>query len=151
MSTQPKPHLNLVKATESNRVLIQQRLNRPVSPHLAIYRMSINYITSPMHRITGVLVSGTLYCFGAAYLISPIFGLHLDSATIAAAFGSLPVAAKVAAKFAMALPLTFHCVNGVSHLIWDTGRRFSTKAIVRQGWIVVGLSVAGAVYLATMI
>jgi succinate dehydrogenase/fumarate reductase cytochrome b subunit len=52
------------------------------------------------------------------------------SATLAAAFGSLPLAAKVAAKFATAFQLTFHGLNGVGHLLWDTGRRFEKKQIV---------------------
>jgi succinate dehydrogenase (ubiquinone) cytochrome b560 subunit len=113
--------------------------------------MQINYFNSPFHRITGSVLSGALYCFGAAYLVSPLFGWHLDSATLATAFGSLPVAAKVAAKFSMAFPLTFHGLNGVGHLVWDTGRRFERKQIVTQGWTIVGLSVASAVYLAVWV
>ena len=42
-------------------------------------------------------------------------------------------------------------MNGVGHLIWDTGRAFARKSIVRQGWTVVGVSVAGALGLATML
>ena len=140
-----------MKPTESQKILAEQRKRRPVSPHLAIYRMQINYFNSPFHRITGSVLSGALYCFGAAYLVSPLFGWHLDNATLAAAFGSLPVAAKVAAKFAMAFPLTFHGLNGVGHLVWDTGRRFERKQIVTQGWTIFGLSVASAVYLAVWV
>ncbi|KAG9239503.1 succinate dehydrogenase cytochrome b560 subunit [Amylocarpus encephaloides] len=132
-------------------ILAQQRLRRPVSPHLAIYRMQINYFTSPVHRITGCLVSGTIYAFGATYLVSPLFGWHVDIASIAAAFGDLPIAAKLSAKFAFAWPFVFHCVNGCGHLIWDTGRRFKTKQIVAQGWTIVGLSLAGAGWLAFMV
>lgn len=113
--------------------------------------MSINYFNSPFHRITGSLLAGAFYCFGATYLVSPLFGWYLDSATLATAFGSLPVAAKVSAKFAMAFPFTFHGINGVGHLVWDTGRRFKIKQIVGQGWTVLGLSVASALYLATMV
>ena len=113
--------------------------------------MQINYFNSPFHRITGSLLSGGLYIFGAAYLVSPLFGWHLDSATMAAAFGSWPVAAKIGAKFAMAFPFTFHGINGVGHLIWDTGSRFATKQIIAQGWTVVGLSVASALYLAIFV
>ena len=80
--------------------------------------------------------------------MSPLLGWHLDSATLAAAFGALPVAVKVAAKATMAFQLTFHGINGVGHLIWDTGSRFQRKQIVSQGWAVLGLSVVSAVYLA---
>jgi hypothetical protein len=56
---------------------------------------------SSLHRITGATLSGAMYVFGAAYLVSPVFGWHLDSATMAAAFGSLPVAAKVLTKVSL--------------------------------------------------
>jgi succinate dehydrogenase (ubiquinone) cytochrome b560 subunit len=56
----------------------------------------------------------------------------------------------MAAKFAIAFSFTFHAINGVGHLIWDTGRRFSTTAIVRQGWTIVGTSLLAAGYLALM-
>jgi len=75
----------------------------------------------------------------------------VDSSTLVAAFGGLSPGVKGALKFAMAWPLCFHSINGVGHLVWDTGRRFSTKEIVRQGWTVVGLSLVGAGYLAWMV
>jgi succinate dehydrogenase (ubiquinone) cytochrome b560 subunit len=140
-----------MKPAESQQILAEQRKLRPVSPHLAIYRMQINYFNSPFNRITGSVLSGAFYCFGAAYLVSPLFGWHLDTATIAAAFGSMPVAAKVAAKFAMAFPFTFHGINGVGHLVWDTGRGFARKQIVSRGWSILGLSFVSAVYLAVWV
>lgn len=40
---------------------------------------------------------------------------------MAAAFGSLPVAAKVGIKTIVAFPFAFHSINGIRHLTWDTG------------------------------
>lgn len=136
---------------ESQAVLAAQRKRRPTSPHLTIYRLSINYFTSPLNRITGTLLSGTFYIFGFSYLVAPLFGFHFDTATLVAAFGDLSEPVKIAAKFLMAFPFTFHGVNGVGHLIWDTGRRFARKQIVGQGWTVVGISVVSAIYLAIMV
>ena len=140
-----------MKPAEGQQILAEQRKHRPVAPHLAIYRMQINYFNSPFNRMTGSFLSGGLYCFGAAYLVSPLFGWHLDTAALVSAFGSLPVAAKLAAKFAMAFPFTFHGINGVGHLIWDTGRSFQRKQIVAQGWTILGLSFVSAVYLAVWV
>jgi succinate dehydrogenase (ubiquinone) cytochrome b560 subunit len=103
------------------------------------------------HRITGAILSGGLYVFGSAYLVAPLFGWHLDSATLAAAFASWPVVLKVAAKFAVAMPFTFHSFNGVRHLVWDLGKSFTTPAVIKTGWTVVGLSVTSALALATLI
>ena len=69
---------------------------------------------------------------------------------MAAAFGSLPVAAKVALKFGVALPFTFHSWNGIRHLVWDMGREFSNKQVQRGGWTVVGLTVVSSGVLAYM-
>jgi len=65
-----------------------------------------------------------------------------------AAFGSLPVAAKVAAKFAVALPFTFHSFNGLRHLSWDLGKTFSNQAVIRTGYVMLGVSTVSAFWLA---
>jgi succinate dehydrogenase (ubiquinone) cytochrome b560 subunit len=62
-----------------------------------------------------------VYVFGASYLIAPYLGWHLDVASMAAAFGSLPVAAKLGIKSFIAFPFAFHSINGLRHLTWDTG------------------------------
>ena len=105
-----------------------------------------------------------MYVFGAAYLVSPMFGWHLDVDSMAAAFGSLPVAAKFGIKTAIAWPFTYHSINGLRHLAWDTGSRnkntlfreflmivvLSNKQVIRTGWAVVGLSSVTAIALAMM-
>jgi succinate dehydrogenase (ubiquinone) cytochrome b560 subunit len=137
--------------SDSYQILVAQRKNRPTSPHLSIYRPQITWYGSISHRLTGAILSGGFYVFGAAYLVSPLFGWHLDSASLAAAFGSLPVLAKVGLKVLVAFPFTFHSFNGVRHLVWDLGKEFSNKAVIRSGWTVVGISAVSALYLATMV
>lgn len=94
------------------------------------------------------MLSGGLYIFGFAYLIAPLFGWHLESAALAAAFGAWPAPAKVALKFVVAMPFTFHCLNGVRHLIWDTGRELSNRRVMVTGWTVVGFTVLSSGVLA---
>jgi succinate dehydrogenase (ubiquinone) cytochrome b560 subunit len=145
---QMRPTSSSTNTSDPTKILAQQRLNRPVSPHLSIYRPQITWYGSSIHRITGVAASGSLYLFAMAYLVAPLMGWHLESASIAAAFGSLPFAAKFATKLGLALPFTYHSMNGVRHLIWDTGRLMANKQVIRTGWTVVGLSVTSAVLLA---
>jgi succinate dehydrogenase (ubiquinone) cytochrome b560 subunit len=137
--------------SDSYQILVAQRKNRPTSPHLSIYRPQITWYASSLHRLTGSILSGGFYVFGAAYLVSPLFGWHLDSASLAAAFGSLPVLAKVGLKGLVAFPFTFHSFNGIRHLVWDLGKEFSNKAVIRSGWTVVGISAVSALYLATLV
>lgn len=56
----------------------------------------------------------------------------------------------MAVKFGVSLPFTFHSLNGVRHLVWDTGRELSNKAVQRTGWFVVGATVVGSGVLAVM-
>ncbi|KAK2756462.1 hypothetical protein FQN54_005355 [Arachnomyces sp. PD_36] len=133
-----------------NQILAAQRLNRPVSPHLSIYQPQLTWYLSIFHRMTGGAVSGGLYVFATAYLVAPLFGWHLESASLAAAFGSLPLAAKFALKLGVAFPFTFHCFNGVRHMVWDFGKQLSNKQVIRTGWTVIGLSVTSALALALL-
>lgn len=104
-----------------------------------------------MHRMTGGILSGGFYVFGAAYLVSPLLGWHLDSASMAAAFGAWPVLAKVLAKFAVAMPFTFHSFNGIRHLFWDMGSQLKNQQVNLTGWIVVGVSTVSALALAVFV
>jgi succinate dehydrogenase (ubiquinone) cytochrome b560 subunit len=58
---------------------------------------------------------------GAAYLIFPAIGWGFDAASLAAAFGTLPLLAKVGIKSFVAFPFAFHALNGLRHLTWDSG------------------------------
>jgi succinate dehydrogenase (ubiquinone) cytochrome b560 subunit len=93
-------------------------------------------------------MSGGFYIFGAAYLASPLFGWHMDSASMAAAFGAWPLLLKLSAKFTAALPFTFHTINGLRHLTWDTGKTFNNATTIKTGWAVVGVTFVGAAGLA---
>lgn len=130
----------MISQQEARQLLADQRRNRPISPHLGIYRPQITWIGSMLNRITGVILSGGFYLFGIAYLAAPAMGWHLESASLAAAFAAWPVVAKLATKFAIAMPFTYHCWNGIRHLVWDTGAAFTNKQVIVTGWIMVGLS-----------
>jgi len=135
---------------DSYDILAAQRKLRPTSPHLTIYKPQMTSILSIMTRFTGGALSAGFYVFGAAYLVSPLFGWHLDSASLAAAFGTWPVMAKMLAKFTVALPFTFHSFNGVRHLIWDMGKEFKNQQVIRTGWAVIGLTLVSSLGLATL-
>ncbi|KAJ5794680.1 hypothetical protein N7457_001279 [Penicillium paradoxum] len=135
-------------AHQADKILIKQRLARPVAPHLSIYKPQIGWIGSSLHRISGVALSGSVYLWATAYLASPVLGWHVESASMVAAMAALPIAAKVLLKTTLALPFTYHSFNGIRHLMWDTGRGLTNPVIIKTGWAVIGLSVASAVGLA---
>lgn len=91
-----------------NNILANQRLNRPVAPHLAIYQPQITWYLSALNRITGCTVSGLFYLYGALYLVAPYLGWHVETQVLAASFAAWPVVLQVLTKVAVALPFTFH-------------------------------------------
>ncbi|KAL8858577.1 MAG: hypothetical protein Q9178_004871 [Gyalolechia marmorata] len=133
-----------VPEDEAYALLKAQRAARPIAPHLSIYQTQIPWTLSALNRITGSILSGGFYLFGAAYLVSPLFGWHLESSALAASFAELPTAVKLLLKFGVALPFTFHSFNGVRHLVWDSGREFANKSVVRTGQVVMGLTIVSS-------
>ncbi|KAJ5908068.1 hypothetical protein N7495_000750 [Penicillium taxi] len=128
--------------------LVAQRRNRPLAPHLEIYKWEYVSVTSAMHRITGVMLAGGLYTFATLYLIAPALGLHLESAPMAEAFGSLPLVVKTALKFGVSFPFTYHGFNGLKHLVYDTGHLMSKTNSGRASYIVLACSVSASLGLA---
>lgn len=99
-----------------------------------------------------MLFAGGIYLYGTAYLAAPLLGWDLSSASLVAAFGGLPLAVKMAAKFCVAWPFTFHCLNGVRYLATSTGKTLSDKrVVVKIAWGVIGLSLLSAVGLVALV
>lgn len=72
----------------------------------------------------------------------------MGSMTLAATFGAWPLVAKIALKFGLALPFTYHSFNGVRHLIWDFGLQMRNKQVAFTGWLVIGLTLVSSTLLA---
>lgn len=142
-----KAKMQVLSASESHQHLAALRLQRPLSPHLGIYKWQMGSVMSSLMRITGVVYSGSFYLFGLVYLVSPYLGWDVSPTTIAAAFGSLPAVAKAAVKFAVAWPVVLHCVNGSRHLVWDMARGFDDGVIRGTGWVAVVATTLGVGYM----
>lgn len=55
------------------------------------------------------------------------------------------------AKFIIALPFSFHFLNGIRHIIWDVGYLWTPIEVDRSGYILLFLAVALAVHLTFLI
>jgi succinate dehydrogenase / fumarate reductase cytochrome b subunit len=95
---------------------------RPLSPHLSIWRWHITMASSIANRATGV----ALYV-GA--LIAAVWALALASGPDAyAAFKALlgsPLGLVV--MFGLTISFFYHLANGIRHLVWDAGYGFAVK------------------------
>lgn len=144
-----KSRIATVKATDNDedQILIAQRKNRPVSPHLDIYQPQLTWILSGAHRATGVFLAAGFYGITCTYAAASLFGFHFDAALIFQTIEQLPEIVKYGFKAVLAYPFAFHMFNGLRHFVWDTGREFSIKAIYRTGYIVLAATAIFGSYL----
>ncbi|GAB6026305.1 hypothetical protein CHUAL_012511 [Chamberlinius hualienensis] len=116
-----------------------KRLNRPISPHLTIYKWEITMSMSLAHRTTGIVLSTGLYGFGIGSLFLSANFPHYISALQSMHFGS---GAIYLAKFILAYPLFFHLCSGSRHLLWDLGKGFDIKSVNTSGFAAIAAALA---------
>lgn len=108
------------------------RGNRPLSPHLSVYRPQLTSITSILTRITGnaLIIASllTVWWFLAA-ASSPAY-FEIADAVITSWFGDLVMLGSLWA-------LWYHTLAGVRHLIWDNAMMLEIENAERLGWAVV--------------
>ena len=108
------------------------RADRPLSPHLGVYRWQIANTLSILHRATGVFLSfGALVLSG--WLISVAAGF--DAYARVASWLAGPIGALL--LFGWTFALFYHLCNGIRHLVWDTGRGYELPTVYRSGWLAV--------------
>ncbi|RJS92063.1 succinate dehydrogenase, cytochrome b556 subunit [Salinisphaera sp. Q1T1-3] len=115
--------------------------NRPLSPHLQIYRWQISMLTSIAHRASGiVLAAGSLFL--AIWLIGAANGPDAYAAVngIAASwFGQLVM-------FLWSFALFYHLCNGVRHLVWDIGVGLDLETARTTGFVAIGVAAALTIF-----
>ncbi|MDG1737928.1 MAG: succinate dehydrogenase, cytochrome b556 subunit [Paracoccaceae bacterium] len=105
------------------------RGNRPLSPHLGIYRRQMTMITSILIRITGValLVSTLLVVWWLlAAATSPEY-FAFANRVITSLPGDVVMTLSV-------LGLWYHLLGGVRHLIWDQAVMLEIETAQKLGW-----------------
>ena len=115
---------------------------RPLSPHLTIYQPQLTWILSIFHRLTGAALGTLVFGFGTYSAFNDVKTTDLVNRV-----NSLPKAAVVGGKTIVAAPLLYHGLNGIRHLIWDSGRMLSLRGVYWSGYTVLGLTAIGTVAL----
>lgn len=114
-----------------------EQANRPLSPHLGVYRWQISNTLSILHRMTGVVLSlGALALTG--WLVSLAAGPDAYLGVVDV-LGSPP---GVLLLFGWTFCFFYHLCNGIRHLFWDAGHGFELRQARRSGLVVVAASIA---------
>ena len=110
---------------------------RPLSPHLQVYKPQLTSVLSIIHRLTGVgLAVGTLFL--TWWLIAAAMGPEAFAFTqwfYGSWLGYLVL-------LGFSVSLFYHLCNGIRHLFWDAGYGFEIETLYRSGWTVLAATVA---------
>lgn len=110
--------------------------NRPLSPHLQIYRLPLIVLLSITHRITGVFLGlGTLVLL--FWLCAAASGPEAYAAA-QSVFGMFIVKLVM---FGWTWAFFYHLCNGLRHLVWDAGYGFEIPKAEASGYTVIATSV----------
>ena len=106
--------------------------NRPLSPHLQVYRPQLTSILSILHRITGVVIwAGAVIM--TYWIASATYGPEAFARAqwfLGSWFGRLVLLGLTGATF-------YHLANGIRHLAWDIGWGYEMDKLNISGWAVL--------------
>jgi succinate dehydrogenase / fumarate reductase cytochrome b subunit len=120
----------------------RRAVERPLSPHLSIYKPMLTMMMSITHRITGAaLFFGTLLL--TWWLLAAASG-PTAYAKVQTFMGSI---IGLLILFGYTWALIHHMLGGIRHLIWDTGRGFGP---VEREWLTLA-NIVGSVGLTLLI
>ncbi len=110
-------------------------VERPLSPHLQIYRPQITSVLSILHRITGFfLTSGAVALVG--WLLAIAGGpewFNCYRGFCSHSIGRMFLAGISFSYF-------YHLFNGIRHLVWDSGHAYDLPSVYRGGYLVLVLT-----------
>jgi succinate dehydrogenase / fumarate reductase cytochrome b subunit len=114
--------------------------DRPLSPHLQVYRLALTTVVSGLHRVTGLALSACGLLL-VVWLIAAARGPDAY-AVVYGLFASLPgrlllVAALVA--------FWYHLFAGLRHLAWDLGLGFEKAVAPKTAGVVVALAAIASI------
>ncbi|WP_342076653.1 succinate dehydrogenase, cytochrome b556 subunit [Yoonia sp. SS1-5] len=112
------------------------RGNRPLSPHLTIYRPQLTSMTSIFVRITGnaLVLAALLIVWWFVAAASGPEAFARANGFLTSWFGDLVL-------FGSVLALWYHSLGGIRHLIWDSGRMLDVEKSEMAGQMMIVASV----------
>lgn len=109
---------------------------RPLSPHLQVYKIQLTSLLSILHRGSGIIL------YGGAVLSAWWFFTLAQGPEAYGTMQSL-LLHPIGLIFLLGLSFSFfyHLCNGMRHLLWDVGMGYELPNVYKTGWIVVFFSI----------
>lgn len=108
---------------------------RPLSPHLGIYRWQVQMVTSILHRATGVALA-----LGSLLLVGGLLSLASGEQAFEAYRGFLAQPLVKLLLVGWTWAFAYHLCNGVRHLLQDAGFGLAKRDFMRNSWMVISVS-----------
>lgn len=104
--------------------------NRPLSPHLQVYKLPVTALLSISHRITGVVLAIGLLVFAYSF-----FAIAAGAEAYFQLQSLLQQPVGQISLWLFIYALFFHLCHGVRHLIWDLGLSFDKAQLHKNALI----------------
>ena len=109
------------------------RGNRPLSPHLTVYRPQITSMLSILHRVTGVGLT-----LGAILVVWWLLAAATSAEYFQFVDGLMTSWIGHLVLLGLTFSLAYHFCNGIRHLMWDMGYGFELDQVEQSGKAVIG-------------
>lgn len=114
--------------------------DRPLSPHLQVYKPQITSVLSITHRATGGFLAIGFFAL-AWFVVALAMGENAYQTFANYMFSTLGMGLLGVWSFC----LFYHFANGIRHLFWDMGKGFEIENVNKSGWAVVIFALATTV------
>ncbi len=106
--------------------------NRPLSPHLQVYKPQLTSILSILHRATGAVIT-----FAALMIVGWLVCIAFGATSFNWAFQFFNSLFGQILLFVWTLCTSYHLCNGIRHLAWDMGWGFELEQAYLSGKLVI--------------
>jgi succinate dehydrogenase / fumarate reductase cytochrome b subunit len=114
--------------------------DRPISPHLSIWRWHVTMASSILHRLSGIGLYGAAIGF-ALWLIAAAAGREAYAPVAALLTSPLgPIA-----LYLIVAALAYHLANGVRHLVFDAGAGLHPSDADASAWFAILFAIAAPI------
>ena len=117
----------------------EMRTERPLSPHLTIYKKQISSVMSIFHRITGVGI------FLGFSILTWWFSVWIFTKFDHEVFNMINYFFVRIGLYGFIGAFCYHLCNGIRHLFWDIGKGYSLPTMRKSGWIAFTVALALAI------
>jgi succinate dehydrogenase / fumarate reductase cytochrome b subunit len=114
--------------------------DKPIAPHLSVWRWHVTMASSILHRLTGIGLYGAAIGL-SLWLIMAAAGAEtyaIADAILSAWYGQIAVYLIVAA-------LAYHLANGIRHLVFDAGAGLAPSDADTSAWFAIFFAIVAPI------